>query len=86
MHAVFSLIIQKYFIEFFYSDVTDYHQVPPIPLVYHHGEPRKMCGPTYHHGVMLLLNRPFCKHELSKLAACANNLMDSFPYKYMSRL
>ena len=51
MYAVFSLIIQKHFIEFFYRNVTDFNQVPPTSLIYHHGEPRKMCRPTYPQGM-----------------------------------
>ena len=27
----------------FYHDVTDFNQVPPTLLIYHHGESRKMC-------------------------------------------
>ena len=52
IHAIFSLIIQKYFTEtFFYRDVTNIDQVPPIPLIYHHGESLKMRKPTYPEGV-----------------------------------
>ena len=42
---------------FFYRDVTDFNQVPPTPLICHHGESRKMCRPTYPQGVTQLLNR-----------------------------
>ena len=31
---------------FYYRDVTDFDQVPPTPLIYHHGESQKMCRPT----------------------------------------
>ena len=59
IYAIFSLIIQKYFIEiFFYLDVTDFNQGPPTPLIYHHGESRKMCTTTYPQSVMQSLNRP----------------------------
>ena len=52
IHAIFSLIIQKYFTDtFFYRVVADFNQVPPIPLIYHHGESRSMRRPTYPEGV-----------------------------------
>ena len=52
IYATFSLIIQKCFNEFFfYRKVTDFNQVPPILLIYHHGESRKMCRPIYPQGV-----------------------------------
>ena len=52
MYAIFSLIIQKYFIEiFFYHDATGFNQVPPIPLIYHHRKSQKMCRPAYTQGV-----------------------------------
>ena len=41
IYAIFSLIIQKYFIGFFYRDVMDFNLVPPTPLIYHRGESRK---------------------------------------------
>ena len=50
-YATFSLIIQKYFIEFFYRDVTDFNQVPLNSLTYHHGESQKMYRATYTQGV-----------------------------------
>ena len=51
IYAVFSLIIQKYFTKIlFYRDVTDVNQVPSTRLIYHHGESRKMCRPTYPQG------------------------------------
>ena len=36
---------------FFYRDATDFNQVPPTPLIYHQGESRKMCRPSYPQGV-----------------------------------
>ena len=50
-YAIFSLIIQKIFNEFFYRDVTDFNQVLPAPLIYDHGESQKMCRPSYPQGV-----------------------------------
>ena len=34
-----------------HRDVTDFSQVPPTPLIYHHGESRKMCRSTKPQGV-----------------------------------
>ena len=63
IYAIFSLIIQKYFIEFFYRVVTDFNQVRPTPLTYHHGKSRKICRLTYPQGVTYLLNRPLVYHD-----------------------
>ena len=43
----FILLVQKAF----YRDVTEFNQVPPTPAIYYHGEPRKICRPTYPQGV-----------------------------------
>ena len=71
-YALFSLIIQKYSIKFFFTVTSQtlikYHP-PPSPLTYHHGEWRKICRLHGKNAFSLLIaSFQLCPHNMKHFA------------------